>query len=87
MPRMIITKANKYYTKFKISPSKKLQKDLNDWPKRIVNKVTDFKEGVDYEVKYTVDRKHFQTICSPKSSRTKRRLQLNFLKFLLIFLK
>jgi len=56
MPKMVIKKANKYYTKFKITPSKKLQKDLKDWPKRIVIKVTDFKEGKDYEVHYKVDR-------------------------------
>lgn len=55
MPRMIIKKANKYYTKFKITPSKKLQKHLEDWPKRISIKVTDFKQGKDYETDFDVE--------------------------------
>lgn len=57
MPRMIITKANKYYTKFKITPSKKLQKHLDDWSKRITIKVTEFKQGKDYDVNFHVEGK------------------------------
>lgn len=57
MPKMIIKKANKYYTKFKINPSKKLWKDLEDWPKRISTKVSDFKEGKDYDIKFKVESK------------------------------
>jgi hypothetical protein len=59
MPKLKIEKANKYYTKFKINPSKKLWKDLDDWPKRLVTKVTDYKEGKDYEIKYKVESKDF----------------------------
>jgi hypothetical protein len=57
MPKMIIKKANKYYTKFKITPSKKLWKDIEDWPKRISTKVTRYKEGTDYDIKFKVESK------------------------------
>lgn len=48
---------NKYYTKFKIQPSKKLWKEIEDWPRRISTKVTAFKEGKDYEIKFDVESK------------------------------
>lgn len=62
MPRMLIEKANKYYTKFKITPSQKLQKHLEDWSKRISIKVTDFKQGPDYEVNFKVEGKSKKVI-------------------------
>lgn len=57
MPKMNIEKGNKYYTKFKITPSKKLWKEIEDWPKRLSTKVTDMKEGKDYDIKYHVESK------------------------------
>lgn len=66
MPKMIIKKANKYYTKFKIMPSKKLWKDLEDWPKRIATKVTRMKEGKDYDIKFKVSSKYTPMLIGPR---------------------
>lgn len=54
---MIVQMGDKYYTKMRIQPSKQLWKQIDDWPRRIATKVTDFKEGKDYEIKFETESK------------------------------
>ena len=57
MPKILISKADKYNRRFKIHMSKKLTKDLNDLQKRISHEIAGLKNEVDYKVKYKMDRK------------------------------
>jgi hypothetical protein len=51
MPKMIIRQLSKYKKEFSIKPDRKLQKDFNDWDRRIHTEIEGFVKLKDYGLK------------------------------------